>query len=129
MLKNYSIGKGGSGAVKALIASSYVPAPSGAAFLSAPIFGADTVQNKLYDLASQQESKSSPDVITGMLQLFSYNVYFLLDSGSTLSYVTPYVFVCFGFDPEVISNPFPLTNMVGGLVITKRVYRVCGICW
>lgn len=52
-------------------------------------------------------------------------MYCLLDLGSILSYVTLYVDVCFGFDPEVVSNPFFVSTPVGDLIIAKRVYRGC----
>ena len=37
------------------------------------------------------EQKSSLDVMNGILQVFSVNVYVLLDPGATLSFVTPLV--------------------------------------
>ena len=42
-------------------------------------------QNHLYALSTHQDSKASPNIVTGMLKLFSHDVYYLLDLGSTLS--------------------------------------------
>lgn len=58
-----------------------------------------------------------------MLQLFLRDVYYLLDLGSTLLYVTPFVIVCIGFDPELISDPFSISTPIGDSVITKIAYR------
>ena len=42
-------------------------------------------------LRSRGEQESSPDVVTGMLQVFSIYVYALLDRGDKLSFVTPLI--------------------------------------
>lgn len=42
-------------------------------------------------LCSPREQEESPDIVTGMLQVFYINVYALLDRGATLSFVTPLV--------------------------------------
>ena len=49
----------------------------------------------------------------------------LLDPESTLSYVTPYVAVGFGFEPSVIFEPFSVSTLVGDSIIARRVYRGC----
>ena len=43
-------------------------------------------KNHFYSLWSWGEQESSPNVVTGMLQVFSINVYSLLDPGATLSF-------------------------------------------
>ena len=60
-----------------------------------------------------------------MLQIFSRDVYVFLDPKSTLSYVTPYVAVGFGFEPEVIIEPFSVSTPVGDSIIARMVYRNC----
>ena len=52
-------------------------------------------------------------------------MYVLLDPGSTLSYVTPYVAVGFGFGPDVIAEPFLVSTSVGDSIMARRVYRNC----
>ena len=44
-------------------------------------------KNYFNALRSRGEQESSPDVVTGMLQVFAINVYCLLDPGATLSIV------------------------------------------
>ncbi|KAF3651788.1 putative protein fluG-like [Capsicum annuum] len=75
--------------------------------------------------AKLQESETSPNVVTGMLQIFSRDVYVLLNLGSTLSYMTPYMAVGFGFEPDVIVEPFFISTSVGDSVVARRVYRNC----
>lgn len=87
--------------------------------------GADGGRNRLYALSTRQDSEASPDVVTGMLQIFSRNAYMLLDPGSTLSYVSPYVAVNFGFGPEAIPEPFLVSTPVGESITAKRVYKNC----
>ncbi|XP_070022196.1 uncharacterized protein [Nicotiana sylvestris] len=48
-------------------------------------------QNRIYALARRHDEESSPDVIIGILSVSSYDIYALIDPGSTLSYVTPLV--------------------------------------
>ena len=49
-------------------------------------------KNNLYVLRSRGDQEDSPDVFTCMLQVFSINVYALLDTGATLLFVTPLVY-------------------------------------
>ena len=48
-------------------------------------------KNRFCTLQFRGDQEDSPDVVTDMLQVFSINVYDLLDPGSTLSFVTPLV--------------------------------------
>ncbi|MDV3185344.1 MAG: hypothetical protein Q8842_03310, partial [Candidatus Phytoplasma australasiaticum] len=82
-------------------------------------------RNRLYSLTNWKEAKASPDVITGILRIFSRDVYVSLDPGSALSYVTSYVADGFGFDPKVIVEPFSNSTPLGDSVVAKRVYRNC----
>ena len=47
--------------------------------------------NRLYAITSRHEQEISPNVVTGMIKVFAFNVYALLDPGASLSFVTPYV--------------------------------------
>lgn len=84
---------------------------------------AGSYPNRLYTLTNRQEAEVSPDIVTGMLQIFSHNVFVLLDPGSTLSYVTPYVAVSFWFEPEVITEPFSVSIPMGDSIMARRVYK------
>ena len=46
-------------------------------------------KNFFYALRSRGEQETSSDVVTSTLKVFSIYVYSLLDSGTTLSFVTP----------------------------------------
>ena len=56
--------------------------------------------------SSLGEQEISPDVVTCMLQLFSVNVYVLLDPGDTFSFVTPLVARKCDVLPDVFIEPF-----------------------
>ena len=43
-------------------------------------------KNHFYALPSRGEQESPPDVVTGMLHVFSIDVYILLNMGATLSF-------------------------------------------
>ena len=82
-------------------------------------------QNRTYALADRQNLEASPDVVTSMLSSFSFDVYALIDPGSTLSYVTPLVAGKFERIPELLVNPFEVSTSVGESIIARRVYRNC----
>ncbi|XP_070049854.1 uncharacterized protein [Nicotiana tomentosiformis] len=73
----------------------------------------------------RQDLKSSPDVVTSILSVFSYDVYALIDPGSTLSYVTPFVANKFGVEPELISKPLVVSTPIRDSVIARKVYTDC----
>ncbi|XP_070047399.1 uncharacterized protein [Nicotiana tomentosiformis] len=81
-------------------------------------------RNCVYALAGRQDQESSPDVVMGILSVSSYDVYTLIDPGSTLSYVTLFVASKFGIEPELI-KPFEVSTPVGDPLIARRVYRDC----
>ncbi|WMV42225.1 hypothetical protein MTR67_035610 [Solanum verrucosum] len=75
-----------------------------------------TSQNRLYALQTQQDHKVSTNVFTGMLRVFQYAVYDLLDLGTTLYFVTPYISMKFvihawyastDYRPIVVKFQFP----------------------
>ncbi|XP_069151938.1 uncharacterized protein [Solanum lycopersicum] len=84
-------------------------------------------KNHFYPLLSGGEQKTSPEVVTGMLNVFSLDVYALLDSGATFSFFKPLVTKKFGILPDIVHEPFILYTPVGEFVVAKRVYRNCPI--
>jgi len=84
-------------------------------------------KNHFYALQSRGDQESSPDVVTGMLQVFSFDVYALLDPGATLSFVTPFVVMKFEILPDVLEEPFWVSTLLGDSVVAKRVYWSCPI--
>ncbi|XP_070046620.1 uncharacterized protein [Nicotiana tomentosiformis] len=87
-------------------------------------FSSSGPHNRIYALVGRQDQESSPYVVTGILSVFSYDVYALIDPGSTLSYVTLLVASKFGIKLEYI-KPFEVSTPVGDSIIAKRVYKGC----
>lgn len=54
---------------------------------------------------------------------FSHDLYCLLDSGSTLYCVTPYISMSLGFDPTIILNLFFISTRIVDLIIAEWVYK------
>ncbi|XP_070040132.1 uncharacterized protein [Nicotiana tomentosiformis] len=81
-------------------------------------------QNRIYALAGRHDQESSLDVVTGILSVFSYDIYALIDPGSTLSYVTLFVASKFGVKPKLVKT-FEVSTLVGDSVVVKQVYKGC----
>ena len=64
-------------------------------------------------------------MVTCMLKLFSFDVYALLESGGTLSFVTPIVEIKFVMLPDILDNPFSVSTPVGDFVVVNIVYKGC----
>ncbi|XP_070007599.1 uncharacterized protein [Nicotiana sylvestris] len=80
-------------------------------------------RNHLYALAGRQDIEAREDVVTGM----TFDVYALIDPGSTLSYVTPYIAMKFGIEPEKLCEPFEVSIPIGESVIARCIYRGCPV--
>ncbi|XP_070013970.1 uncharacterized protein [Nicotiana sylvestris] len=76
-------------------------------------------------MSGRQTAEASPDVVTGIPAIQSHDVYALIDPGSTLSYVTPFVAMEFGTEPEQLHEPFLVSTPVGESISVARVYRGC----
>ena len=70
-------------------------------------------KNHFYALRSRGEQETSPDVVTGMLKVFSIDVYVLLDPSPTLSFVTPLVDKKFEILHNILHEPFLVSTPVG----------------
>ena len=68
-------------------------------------------------LSNPEVIKRLLDVITGMLQLFSFDVYALLDPVSRLPFVTPFVSMKFKILPDILDGLF--------LVLPRLVISWC----
>jgi len=84
-------------------------------------------KNLFYALKSRNHQEGPPDVVIGMLQVFSIDVYALLDPDATLSFVTPFMAMKFEVPPEELKEHFSVSTPVGDSVVAKRVYRRCPI--
>ncbi|XP_060182536.1 uncharacterized protein LOC132612247 [Lycium barbarum] len=97
------------------------PAPAARGRGRGQVSASGSNQNRIYALAGRLDLESSPDVVTGILSIYSYDVYALIDPGSTLSYITPYLVDKFGIKPESLSKPFLVSSSVGEPVIARRI--------
>ncbi|XP_069150827.1 uncharacterized protein [Solanum lycopersicum] len=77
-------------------------------------------KNHFYALRSRCEQETSPDVVTGMLKIFSIDGYALLDSGATLSFVTPLVAKKFDILPDILHEHFLMSTPVSEYVVAKK---------
>ncbi|KAH0776456.1 hypothetical protein KY290_007867 [Solanum tuberosum] len=78
-------------------------------------------------ITSRQDQENSPDVVTGMIKVFTLNVCALIDLGASLSFVTPYVAMKFDVLPEKLCEPFCVSTHVGESILAERVYHDCTI--
>ncbi|XP_070023253.1 uncharacterized protein [Nicotiana sylvestris] len=72
-----------------------------------------------------QTAEASPDIVTGILIVQSHDVYTLIDPGSTLSYITPFIAMEFGIEPDHLHEPFLVSTPVGESITAARVYTGC----
>ena len=63
-------------------------------------------------MKGREELEKSANVVIGTLQVFSTFVYYLLDPGSTLSFVTPLLDLTFETPPEVLHDPIVVRTPV-----------------
>ncbi|XP_070005605.1 uncharacterized protein [Nicotiana sylvestris] len=81
--------------------------------------------SQFYAMSGRQTAEASPDVVPGILTVQSHDVYALIDPGSTLSYVTPFVAMEFGIEPNQLHDPFLVSTPVGESITAARVYKGC----
>ena len=62
--------------------------------------------------------------MTGMLKVFSIDVYVLLDPRATLSFVTPLVAKNFDILPDILHEPFIVSTPMGELVVAKGCIEI-----
>ncbi|XP_070025118.1 uncharacterized protein [Nicotiana sylvestris] len=98
------------------------PAGRGASRVSAQSSGGP---NHFYVMRGLQSLEPSPNVVIGILNVQSHDVYAFIDPGSTLSYVPPYVAMEFGIELEQLQEPFSVSTSVGESIVVVRVYRDC----
>ncbi|XP_075096286.1 uncharacterized protein LOC142174397 [Nicotiana tabacum] len=67
-------------------------------------------QNRIYALSSRQDLESSPDVVTSIQSVFSTDMYALIDPGSTLSYISPFVASKCDREPELLHKSFEVST-------------------
>ena len=108
-------------------AQNSVPPPPARGNEKAATSGTGGGTNRLYAMVNRQDQENSPDVVTGMIRVFSFDCYALLDPGATLSFVTPYVANQFAILPECLLEPFSVSTPIGEFIRAERVYRDCTV--
>ncbi|XP_075088180.1 uncharacterized protein LOC142170227 [Nicotiana tabacum] len=83
------------------------------------------VSSRFYALSGLQSAEASPNVATGILSVQAIDCYALIDLGSSLSYVTPFIALSFGVEPEQLHEPFSVSTPIGDSIIAIQVYRNC----
>src|SRR5688572_22476892 len=78
-------------------------------------------------MVNRQVQENSSDIVTGMLRVFSFDCYALLDLGDTLSFMTPYVANQFEILPEHLLDPFTVSTHVSESILAERFYRDCKV--
>ena len=81
--------------------------------------------NCLYAITSRQDQENSPDVVTGMIKFFTFDVYALVDPRASLSFVTRYIANQFEILLEKLCEPFCVSKPVGQSILVERVYNDC----
>ncbi|XP_070015155.1 uncharacterized protein [Nicotiana sylvestris] len=104
--------------------SVHPPAPAGRSVVRGGAHGRG-VSSRFYTLSGCQSAKASPDVATGILSVQAIDCYALIDWGSSLSYVTPFIASCFGVEPEQLHESYSVSTPIGDSITTARVYRNC----
>lgn len=82
-------------------------------------------KNHFYAFRFRGDQEKSLDVFNDMLQVFSVNVYALLDLVYTLSFVTLLVAMNFEVLHDVSNEPFSVSILLGDFILVKRVYWGC----
>ena len=70
-----------------------------------------------YALQARCQQENSPDITTGMLQLWYVNVYSLTYTGATIYFVTPLVDSKFDVLPNVLIQHFSVSTPMGDFVV------------
>ncbi|XP_070034752.1 uncharacterized protein [Nicotiana tomentosiformis] len=81
--------------------------------------------DRFYAMRGRHNLEASPDVVTGIMPVQSHDLYALIDPGSTLSCVTPYVAMEFGIEPEQLHESFSVSTPIGESILAAQVYMDC----
>ena len=105
------------------VAPQHRAAPRGATF--------DTGRgaNLLYAITTCQEQENSQDVVTGIVKVFNFDVYSLLDLGASLYFVTPCVANHIEILLEKLCKPLCVSTPIGESILVERVYHDCLISY
>lgn len=71
--------------------------------------------NRIYAIISHQEKENSPYVVMGMIKVFTFDVYSLLDPGTSSYFMAPYIAVSIDIIPECFLSPSVLPHLLVSL--------------
>lgn len=80
-------------------------------------------QNRFYALQTQQDREGSPNMLTGIMKLFHFYVYSLLDPDIILSFVTSYKLWDLMLIWKTFIIHFHVATLVSDAIVAKRVYK------
>ena len=80
-------------------------------------------RNRFYTLKGREEQEKFTDVDNGNFLVFSFLIHSLLDRGSTLSMLTPFVAIQFDLLPEILHEPFLVSTPIRDSVKDEGVCR------
>ena len=70
-------------------------------------------KNCINALRSRVDQETHSYMVTCMFKVFSIDAYALLDPGATLSFVSPLIAKKFDILPDILHEPFIVSNLVG----------------
>ena len=73
------------------------------------------LQRRIVSMLSKQETY--PDMVTGMLKVFSMDVYSLLNLDSTLYFIAPLIAEKFEIFPHILNESFMVSTPMGESVV------------
>ena len=78
-------------------------------------------RNRFYTLKGREDQEKLTDVVTGTLHVLNLPVYALLDSRSTLSFVTPLIASRFDMLPEILHDPILVSTPIEDIIRAEKV--------
>ena len=81
----------------------------------------------LYAITRHQEQDIYLDFVTGMIKVFTFDIYSFLDPGESFDFVTLYVANKFEVLSEKLYEPFCVSTPVRECILADRLYHDCPI--
>ena len=82
------------------------------------------MKNHFYAFLTKGEQETSPDVVIGMLNVFSINVYAFLDPSATLLFVTSLVPKKFDILSNILHEPFIASTQWVSRLLQKGCIKI-----
>lgn len=71
-----------------------------------------------------QKAQATPYTVTGMLSIYDTDVYVLIDSGYTYSYIACSLASRLGLRLDTLDQSIIVSTLVGTIIVINGVYRV-----